>query len=296
MNILIHADGHTAELYHHGIKGMKWGIRRYQNKDGSLTQAGKKHRSIGQVIKDHKTAKKRKKALEKARVTKAKNAKERERHQKALESGRLPVKKMTDEELKAAITRLDNEQKYKQKQLENSTLRRFGNKLVNETIIPAATESGKEVAKKYLTKELSKAMGLDEKKVKSVYDQVKEEAEIAKWKKQTFNDKRDLAESQKRYKQHLDEEKTKKEAQSQVDDYNKRGATQDSVRTGEYSKTKDNIKQDYSDIKTAIKNVPVVMDRPVRDVAKSNNSDGLAFVEGAGGELLRTTNYKDIID
>lgn len=30
------------ELYHHGIKGMKWGVRRYQNSDGSLTPAGKK--------------------------------------------------------------------------------------------------------------------------------------------------------------------------------------------------------------------------------------------------------------
>lgn len=29
-------------LTHHGIKGMRWGIRRFQNKDGSLTPAGKK--------------------------------------------------------------------------------------------------------------------------------------------------------------------------------------------------------------------------------------------------------------
>ncbi len=30
-------------IQHAGILGMKWGVRRYQNKDGSLTPAGKKH-------------------------------------------------------------------------------------------------------------------------------------------------------------------------------------------------------------------------------------------------------------
>lgn len=34
----------TNELYHYGIKGQKWGVRRYQNKNGSLTPAGKKRR------------------------------------------------------------------------------------------------------------------------------------------------------------------------------------------------------------------------------------------------------------
>lgn len=32
---------YDGELYHWGIKGMKWGVRRYQNKDGTLTPAGK---------------------------------------------------------------------------------------------------------------------------------------------------------------------------------------------------------------------------------------------------------------
>ena len=34
------------ELYHHGVKGQKWGVRRYQNKDGSSTSKGKERYSV----------------------------------------------------------------------------------------------------------------------------------------------------------------------------------------------------------------------------------------------------------
>ena len=37
----------SNELYHHGIKGQRWGVRRYQNQDGTLTAAGKKRYSSG---------------------------------------------------------------------------------------------------------------------------------------------------------------------------------------------------------------------------------------------------------
>ena len=40
----------SYELYHHGILGMHWGIRRFQNKDGSLTAEGKKR--YGSDIKE----------------------------------------------------------------------------------------------------------------------------------------------------------------------------------------------------------------------------------------------------
>jgi len=40
---------YSNELYHYGITGQKWGIRRYQNEDGSLTPEGKKR--YGKLVK-----------------------------------------------------------------------------------------------------------------------------------------------------------------------------------------------------------------------------------------------------
>lgn len=79
----------SNELYHHGILGMKWGIRRYQNKDGSLTAAGKKR--VGQKTDDGDDTK-----------------------HDPVKTKPKSIKDMSDEELQQAINRLNMEKRYKE--------------------------------------------------------------------------------------------------------------------------------------------------------------------------------------
>ena len=47
MYIYINTQPLQSELYHHGTKGQKWGVRRYQNPDGSLTDEGRRRYGYG---------------------------------------------------------------------------------------------------------------------------------------------------------------------------------------------------------------------------------------------------------
>ena len=172
------------ELTHWGIKGMKWGVRRFQNKDGSLTMEGGKRyngaeykpkKSIGEKISDYKTASKKKAALKKAREAKAakKEAEEKaktaaEQRKKDVESGKIRAKDMTQEELNARIDRMKLEQRYQQLREETdqsskamSEAKSFAKKMWDQAIVPAATEAGKEIVKKAIIDATKKKTGVD---------------------------------------------------------------------------------------------------------------------------------------
>lgn len=100
-------------LMHHGIKGMKWGVRRYQNADGSLTAAGRK-RYNAQVSRA-KLKEARRKEKEKARELKEERASQN-RIAKAAHGNlsKRQLNKLTNEELKRVNERLKMEQSYKE--------------------------------------------------------------------------------------------------------------------------------------------------------------------------------------
>ena len=78
---------YNDELYHHGVKGQRWGVRRYQNKDGTLTNAGKKRRI---------TSESEDKTIKKERIKDSKNR-----------------RKLSDTDLKKKIERLKLEKEFK---------------------------------------------------------------------------------------------------------------------------------------------------------------------------------------
>lgn len=98
------------ELYHFGVKGMKWGIRRYQNKDGTLTPAGKKRRdkTISRINTTYDrsnmwTSRKIKKLDKKGKTAKANVMREMIRqNEKARKKQVSSVKKMNAQELSAS--------------------------------------------------------------------------------------------------------------------------------------------------------------------------------------------------
>lgn len=160
------------ELTHWGIKGMRWGVRRYQTKDGSLTPAGKKRyaKEMAKLKAEEKIAKNRLRTQ-----AKLNKLEEKRREIDAMNSGKpisktskrtssRSVKDMSDEELRTTVNRMLLEQQYNRMNPQQvSAGKKFVNKVVNDVLIPAATEVGKNVVKESLNKAVKSAMTKDDK-------------------------------------------------------------------------------------------------------------------------------------
>lgn len=174
------------ELYHWGIKGMRWGVRRYQNSDGTLTSAGKKRydKELSRLRAEQKVVKN--KQATKAKIDKLTSKRqELEQQKKDLEGeSRLAqvkqkseerkankpkkhVKDMSDEELSQAIARMKLEEQYKEYMSKNETKQkaslgeRFINTVVKDMLVPAATDAGKQLVKSSIVKAVNEGLGLE---------------------------------------------------------------------------------------------------------------------------------------
>ena len=162
------------ELTHWGTKGMRWGIRRYQNKDGTLTPAGRKRyaKEMEKLKAEEKVLKNRQRTqgqldkLEaKRKEIEALKSGKSSSKSTSKESSKTSIKDMSDDELRTVVNRLILEQQYRKLNPEQvSAGKKFVDSVMKNVVAPAATEVGKNVLKNAMTNAITKATSEKDKK------------------------------------------------------------------------------------------------------------------------------------
>ena len=121
----------SNELQHWGIKGQKWGVRRYQNSDGSLTPAGRKRYSDGgsdrksSSVEDYQNAIKRTKSVGEGidNVRKFNDDVKRIKDPAMEKRIRKSTEQMSDKELQQRVQRLNMEDNYTRMMMHRENLK-----------------------------------------------------------------------------------------------------------------------------------------------------------------------------
>lgn len=162
-------------LQHYGVLGMRWGVRRYQSKDGSLTPAGKKRyqKEMDKLKKEERMLKNKQKT--KAMIDKLDKKRQsvdelKGKDKKQSVPKKKKIKDLSDDELRNLVNRLEMERKLEsliraESSKNDSSSSKLAKTIINDMVVPAATDLGKQATKSLMTKGLNdvlKKMDLDD--------------------------------------------------------------------------------------------------------------------------------------
>ena len=141
-------------LAHHGTQGQRWGVRRFQNSDGSLTAAGKLRYSVGnggrsarKKVDPKSAAKLKKRQVKEA----AKNEKYKEKleRKKSRMTNKEYVKTLSDDELRKINSRDSAENMWLKNHPEKKTVGKY---IANDLLKPAFEKAMKDQVNNYVSK------------------------------------------------------------------------------------------------------------------------------------------------